>query len=644
MSRAATATLPVAAAPVTLLIAAVLATLLVACTAEPTAIEDPALGPIGPEAPDEPTVQTFGPRPGGTLRVGLVVDPVSIDPRFVVDDEGELLVDALFDPLVRTDDEGEIVPAAASRWEIRDDGATFVLQLREATFHDGSPVTAPDFKRTFDRIADGTAEPPSFLSYLLADVAGIEAAQEQGGGLDGVIVEDARTLRIELSSPQPGFLSTLSDPSLVPTPPAADDDPQAYGREPIGNGAFEMAGPREVGAFLRLVRFEDHHDPALLDEVLFTLYDASDGGTQQWQDLLDGQLQVAQLTQERREEAVERFGRSRDGYTGPGVLDGIRSPVYLYGFDTTRAPFDDPRLRRAISLAIDRERLAIEATQGTRIPATSLVPPGIPGSQSRACDACVHDPETARQLVDEVVRDLVAAQRPAVDPDEANDAADADGDAAEGDTAQGDTAQGDTTEGDTTEGDTADGDTADPDADATLPPAAEVIGPVTLTYNRGTFHGAIAEQLADDIGTTLGLEVDFQGQELAPFVRGVRRGDVGFFRYGWDVGEPTPQAYLYPMFHSSQVGADNLTRFADDEVDALLDQARATADARRRLVLLREAERRVLEELPAIPLLWYQHDVVVRPEVQDLVYSPLGRLHLDEVWLDPEVEPTPVPG
>jgi len=221
---------------------------------------------------------------------------------------------------------------------------------------------------------------------------------------------------------------------------------------------------------------------------------------------------------------------------------------------------------------------------------------------------------------------------------------DADGDAAEGDTAQGDTAQGDTTEGDTAEGDTADGDTADPDADATLPPAAEVIGPVTLTYNRGTFHGAIAEQLADDIGTTLGLEVDFQGQELAPFVRGVRRGDVGFFRYGWDVGEPTPQAYLYPMFHSSQVGADNLTRFADDEVDALLDQARATADARRRLVLLREAERRVLEELPAIPLLWYQHDVVVRPEVQDLVYSPLGRLHLDEVWLDPEVEPTPVPG
>ncbi|MFO7776998.1 MAG: ABC transporter substrate-binding protein [Nitriliruptoraceae bacterium] len=632
-----------------------LASLLLACTTEPTSVEEPALGPIPQEEPTESSAPAVAARAGGTLRIGLVVDPVSIDPRFVVDDEGELLVDALFDPLVRTDAEGEIVPAAASRWEVRDDGATFVLQLREATFHDGSPVTAHDFKRTFDRIADSSADPPSFLAYLLADVVGIDAAQTQGGGLDGVIVEDDRTLRIELTAPQPGFLTTLSDPSLVPTPPAADDDPEAYGREPIGNGAFAMAGPRELGAFLRLVRFEDHHDPALLDEVLFTLYDANDGGAQQWQDLLEGQLQISHLAPSRRDEAVERFGRSRDGYTGPGVLDGIRSPVYLYGFDTTRAPFDDARLRRAISLAIDREALATEATEGTRVPATSLVPPGIPGSQSRACDGCVHDPEAARQLLEEVVRDLAAPQEPADPADGDGDAADGDGDAAGGDGdaagSEGDAAEGDGdaagSEGDETDGEAAGGDddaATEAEGETTLPPAAEVIGPVTLTYNRGTFHGAIAEQLADDIQTTLGLEVDFQGQELAPFVRGVRRGDVGVFRLGWDVGEPTPQAYLYPMFHSSQVGLDNLTRFADAEVDALLDRARATSDARQRLVLLREAERRVLEELPAIPLLWYRHDVVVRPEVQDLVYTPLGRLRLSEVWLDTDVDPAQDPG
>ena len=577
--------------PTAILLAVLLTLLLAACTADPDSQPEPE-DEVSEEEPEEEPVEEAGPRRGGTLRVGLVVDPVSIDPRFIVDDEGELIVDALFDPLVRVDDAGRAVPAAAERWEVLDEGATFLFHLREATFHDGTAVTAEDFKRTFDRIADGTAVPPSFLAFLLADVVGVDTAQEVGGALEGVTVVDERTLQIDLTTPQPAFLSTLSDPSLVPTPPLADD-PEAFAREPIGNGPFAMAGPREPGAFLRLVRFEDHHSPALLDEVLFTLYDPNEGEESQWSDLLEGQLQVAQLTPARREEAVGLFGRSADGYTGPGVLDGVRSPVYLYGFDTTRAPFDDARLRRAISLSIDRGRLAEEATDGTRVPATSLVPPGIPGAQPEACDACEHDPAAARLLLDEVVRDLVAAEELTDD---------------------------------------------EQDGEAELPPAAEVIGPVTLTYNRGTFHGAIAEQLATEIAEVLELEVDFQGQELAPFIQGVRRGDVQVFRLGWDVTEPSPAAYLYPLFHSSQVGLDNLTRFEDDEVDALLDAARTSEDDRERLGLLRDAELEILRELPAIPLLWYRHDVVVRPEVQDLVYSPLGRLSLSEAWLDPGVD------
>ena len=598
--------------------AVLLSLVLAACTLE----VDPEPVPedeVTEDQPEEDPVEQAGPRRGGTLRVGLVVDPVSIDPRFIVDDEGELIIDALFDPLVRVEVDGQVVPAAAERWEVLDDGATFVFHLRDATFHDGTAVTAEDFKRTFDRIADATAEPPSFLAFLLADVVGIDAAQEVGGALEGVSVEDDRTLRIDLTSPQPAFLATLSDPSLVPTPPLADEDLDAFASEPIGNGPFAMAGPRELGAFLRLVRFEEHHSPALLDEVLFTLYDPNEDEESQWADLLDGQLQVAQLTPTRREEAVELFGRSADGYTGPGVLEGVRSPVYLYGFDTTRAPFDDARLRRAISLAVDRERLAEEATDGTRLPATSLVPPGIPGAQPGACDACEHDPTAARELLDEVVRDLLTVEDATDDVGAEDGAEDGEEDGEE----------------DGAEDGAEDG---EEDGAVEPPPAAEVIGPVTLTYNRGAFHGAIAEQLAAEIAEVLELEVDFQGQELAPFIQGVRRGDVSVFRLGWDVTEPTPAAYLYPLFHSSQVGLDNLTRFEDAEVDELLDAARASEDDRERRRLLRDAELRVLDELPAIPLLWYRHDVVVRPEVQDLVYTPLGRFHLTEAWLDPDVD------
>ena len=616
----------------------------VACTGDldPTA---PTPEPSGAQDPAG-DVPVTGPQRGGTLRIGLFTDPVSIDPRFVFDDEGELIVDALFDPLVRVGPDGTLVPAAAESWTVDETGREFTFVLREATFHDGTPVGAADFKRTFDHLADRTAEPPAFLAYLLSDVVGIAASQGEGGPLRGVEVVDEGTLRIRLSAPVPGFLTTLSEPSLVPTPPQAVEDPDAYALEPVGNGPFAMAGPREPGAFIRLVRHEDHTTPPHLDEVLFTLYDAAGEEEAQWADLLDGQLHVAQLVPSRVAEAQERFGRSVDGYAGPGVVDGIRSPVYLYGFDTTQAPFDDARLRRAISLAIDREALAEEVTEGTRAPATALVPPGIPGAQTRACSACVHDPAAAVALLDEVVADLVGAGEPpsdeagedetdaAGDPDEAEDEAASEGEGAaepeEEDTANG--AADDLGE----DGTSADGeDEEEPLAPEPPPDPAEVIGPITLTYNRGIYHGAIAERMAADIGRTLGLEVGFQGQELGSFVQAVRRGEVPVFRLGWEVGEPTALAYLHPQFHSREVGGDNLTRFAHDELDELLDAARATTDPVERTVLTRRAERIVLDELPAIPVLWYRHGIVIRPEIRDLSYGPLGRMTFADAWFDP---------
>ncbi|MFP4311061.1 MAG: ABC transporter substrate-binding protein [Nitriliruptoraceae bacterium] len=637
-------------------VALLLLTPLLGCEPQPT--EPPTAPPLTTPEPDADS----GPEPvaGGTLRVGLVVDPVTLDPRFIVDDEGEVIVDALFDPLIRLDERGRAQPGAAERWEVDEDGTSFRFELRPATFHDGTPVTAADVKRTFDRIADGTADPPSFLAYLLEDVVGIEEAQRDGEGLAGVVVEDERTLRIDLRRPHPSFLLTLADPSLVPTPPGADADVEAYGSEPIGNGPFAMAGPREPGSFIRIVRHEEHHAPPLLDEVLFTLYEPAAADTAQWNDLVDGQLQVAQLVPSRREEAIERFGVSVDGYRGPGVLDGIRSPVYLYGFDVTRPPFDDVRLRRAFALAIDRDRLAVEVTEGTRAPASSVVPPAIPGAQPGACDACVFDPDEARRLLDEVIADLVRADEPDEPADGSDDAAlDADDGAGPPADPEGEAGAG----GAEGEGPTDGGEGDEPPADeedaagepsrdgddaggpegvdggtedrVTLPPASEVLGPITLTYSQGVFHRAIADRMARDLSETLDLEVGVEAQELGAFIRGVRRGDTPVFRLGWDATEPDPASYLYPLFHSSQIGLDNLTRYVDDEVDALLEEARASADRTERRRLLRDAERRILADLPAVPILWYRHDVVIRPEVRDLSYSPLGRLSLARAWLVP---------
>jgi len=539
--------------------------LLAACTpeeAEQEAAPDPPAPIEEPEEPDDEDPDA--PRAGGTLRVGLAADPASIDPRFVTDADGERIVGALFEPLVRLNEQDVVVPAAAERWEVLDDGQRLRFILREATFHDGTPVTAEDFKRTFDRIADGAADPLSFLAYLLAPIEGAEAAQEEGGPLSGVTVEDERTLMIELADPYPGYLATLTHPALVPLPELAEDDLEGFAAQPIGNGPFAMPEPREPGAFLRLTRFEDHHQPPLLDEVVFQVY-AEDDTDGQWEDLEAGVLQVSEVPPDRLDDAEDAFGVSDDGYRGPGVLTGISSTVYLYGFETTREPFDDPVVRQAISLSIDRDKLADEVMQGTRVAADSLVPPSIPGSQRGACDHCRHAPDEARELLDEAEIELEE---------------------------------------------------------------------LTLNHTRGRTHAAIAESMANDIEDALGIEVELQADDLRPYVLAVRRGDVPFFWLGWEASEPDPGAYLYPLFHSSQVGLDNLSRFEDPDIDELLDEARQAPSAAAAAPRYREAERQIMDAAPMLPLLWHRHAVVVRPEVQELFWSPLGRVDLSKVWLE----------
>lgn len=450
-----------------------------------------------------------------TVRVGLGRDPGSIDPRHLVDDEGEQIVRALFDGLVDIAPDGSVVAAAATTWTIEDDGLTYRFLLRDDRFHDGTPVTAMDHATALLGVLDPDRA-PLFRQDLLGALLGADGVEADdvivAGGIE---VVGPRELVLRLTRPDPLLLHRLADPALVPLPSRARIDPDAFALEPIGNGPFRMLGPREPGAFIRLTANADHPRPPAIDGLVLQVYAADVDRQQRWTDLLDGRLQITVIPPERRDEARERFGVALDGRRGRGLYEEPGASVYAYGFTIDVAPFDDPILRRAVSAAIDREAMALQFGSAGVEPADAILAPAL-GGTAVDCAHCRYDPDLAAQLV--------------------------------------------------------------ADWRASLPEGAAE-PQVTLTYPRGDGHVAIAERIAADIERVLELDVRLQSRDLGALVRAVTAGEAPLFRYGMRAslgGDAAALSLLDPAFRPGAL--ENWVRWNDPASVQLLDALHTSRD------------------------------------------------------------------
>jgi ABC-type transport system substrate-binding protein len=388
-----------------------------------------------------------------------------------------MVVRALFDGLVDVAPDGSVVPATAT-WTVEDDGLTYRFLLRPDRFHDGTAVTAEHHARSLLAVFDADSA-PRFREELLGSLRGARAPRTDPPGprwgapddivtAGGVEVVGPRELVLRLRTPDPLFLHRLADPVLVPLPALARTDPEAFGREPIGNGPFRMLGPREPGAFIRLSANSEHPRPPRIDSLVLQVYADDEDRSQRWADLLAGRLQITAVPIEERANARERFGTPQSPRLGPGLHDLPTSEVYAYGFVLDVAPYDDGDLRRAISASIDREALAAALRTAGVEPADAILPPGLGGAPPE-CLHCRHDPALARELV--------AAWRDRL-------------------------------------------------GDEMAEPR------VTLTYPRGVGHVAVAERIAIDLERTIGLDVRLRSREFGALVREVVAGEAPLFRYG----------------------------------------------------------------------------------------------------------------
>lgn len=492
---------------------------------------------VGPAAAD-PT----------TLRRGNGADPDTLDPQRARTDSTFNVLRDLFEGLTAVGPDGHAVPAAAESWTVSADGREYTFQLREGLrWSNGDALVAGDFVAGMRRLVDpATASQYAQVFEPVVNAAAITRG-ELGTGQLGVSAPDDRTVVIRLANPAPYLLGLLAQPGTFPVhgPTLA-----AHGMEfarpgrLVSNGAFVLED-WVVGSHVSVRRNRNYWNDAAtrLERVRFVHH--ADAGTE-FRQYRAGELDVSYVV------PPQQYAWIREHLPGELRVTPQLS-VYYYGFNLTRPPFkDDPGLRRALSLVIDRERLTSAVTGVGEAPAYGWVPRGV-------ADYTPQQFDYAGRSYEERVREARELYRA-----------------------------------------------------AGYSPERPLR--VEIRYNSGEVHNRLAVAVAAMWKDALGVEASLYAEEFRALLQSIQaREDTQVFRSSW-VGDYN-DAYSFLQLLQSSFGI-NLTGYSNPRFDELLAQAVRQPDLARRRALLEEAERVMLADHPVLPLYFYVNKHLVKPYVR----------------------------
>jgi oligopeptide transport system substrate-binding protein len=327
-----------------------------------------------------------------TVRI-LSGDAQDLDPAAQGDIGSAGISAQLFESLTAIDGQLQTRPALAESWEFRDGGATVVFHLRPGiAFSDGSPIGAGDVVRSWFRVIDPAH--PSPLVSLIGDVKGaLDYAHGTGKREDVGLAADGSDVVATLTRPATDFPTIVAGPTFAVVPPglvagatgSADIQP---GPSFVGSGGYVLSAVTPEKTTLTA---NDHYwagAPAIRTVEL--VHDI--GGRSSVTAFEDGDIDLTAVS------PFDATWLAYDDTLGPQLRRTDDLSLQYYGFDTSRPPFNDVRVRQAFARAVDWRRLIALSSVGTGQPATGMVPRGIPGRSDTDFLPAL-DPAGARTLL-----------------------------------------------------------------------------------------------------------------------------------------------------------------------------------------------------------------------------------------------------
>lgn len=512
---------------------------------------------------------TQGPAEEFELNVNIASEPESIDPALNTAVDGAVMINHMFEGLYKWIDDGngvaKLVLGQAESVDVNAEKTVYTFKIREnAKWSDGQAVTASDFVYSWQRLVDpATAADYCYMADILLNANEIMAGEKDKSEL-GVKAIDEHTLEVTLHTPCPYFEEIMAFPSLMPVrqdmiEKGGDQwtfDLSTY----VGNGPYKMES-WEHNSKIRLVKSENYYDFAKLgpNAINFALMDDANAIYAAFN---SGQLNfIEEVPVAEIPTLVEQGKLNIDKYIG----------TYYVCFQTQKAPFDDVRVRKAFSLAIDRNYIVEQITRTGQVPASGFVPYGvndalgIEGDDFRTVGGNYMDvSKEAYEANCEEARRLLAE--------------------------------------------------AGYEGGAGFPV-------VEYLYNTSDNHKAIGEALQQMWQDELGVTVNLVNQEWNTFLQTRKEGNYSIARNGWIADYNDPMSFL-DMWLTG--GGNNDAHYSNAEYDALIMQAKSTSDAAERMRLMHQAEDILMGEDVVHAAIYFYTNKYMAQGFTGMYYTPLG--------------------
>lgn len=498
-------------------------------------------------------------------RMATMGEPKTLDPHGVSGTWENYIVGDAFMGLLTDAADAKPVPGAAESWTISDDGLTYTFKLRDHKWSDGTPVTAEDFVYSFRRILDpATAAEYASIMYPIKNAQAINSGETKDLTALGARAVDEKTLEVTLENPTAYFLELLTHYTAFPVPKHAIDKHGPDWVKPgnfVSNGAFRVI---EWTPNSRVVaeKNPEFYDAAnvKIDKVIY--FPDEDRNT------VTKRFRAGEI------DYVDDFASEQIDFLKRELPEATRVHPYLgtyyYPINVKRPPFDNPKVRRALSIAIERPALTDKVLKTGELPAYGVVPPGT-GDYGQP-----YEPDWAKLPLNE--RQAMAKQL----LEEAG---------------------------------------FGPDNPLKF----------TLSYNTSENHKRIAVA-AQAMWKAVGVQAELVNREVKVHYDELKQHNFDVARAAWVADYNDPQNFLYLM--ETRTGPNNYSQYSNPEFDRLMVEQATTRDTAKRMELMHQAEKIAIDDDVWIPIYYYVSKALVSPKLKGYVDNTKHTHRARWMWLE----------